>query len=135
MSVIDRNEPTETHNIEFLYNDGTNGIIHFNNWKNDIRHIKDYKKKIINNNVLAIHIPIFDNFYRKIFMSEGGFTFKRLIRCIVNACYEAGEYDTKNHPEHYNKINPEAEDFVDLFMLFNGSISMKDDDEIYVDLE
>lgn len=123
MSIVERKIPTGTTPIHFRFEDDEKfGMLNLCCWKDEIDKIQDNNNKVISNKIIKIHIPIFDNFYRKSYTSQNGFTFRQLVDRIVKASLQAGKYDTKHHPEHYS--GPATEhDFIDEYAITSSLTS------------
>ena len=98
MSVVERKIPKGTEPIIFLLNNNPRfGMINLCCWEEDITNITSTKK--INNTMIKIHFPVFQDFFVKEYQSGSGFTFRELINMIVKTGLLAGEYAIHNYPE------------------------------------
>jgi len=138
MSVVERKIPSGTKHIHFrFHNNKEFGMLNLCCWKDEINKITDYNKKVIANKKIKIHIPIFDNFYKKTYTSQNGFTFYQLVDRIIKASLQAGKYDTQNHPKHYS--GPATEyDFIGEYAITSSSKSsdiQKKGNNIYISFQ
>lgn len=99
-----------------------------------VHNIANLNVKITDNQVINIHIPVFDYVFTKTYHSSNGFTLRGLIRRIIFASIQAGKYDVKHHPEHYLVSNPSAQDFLNDLAITTGDIK-QDGKDFYVSFQ
>lgn len=138
MPVVERKIPKGTKCIHFRFKHNQEfGMLNLCCWKDEITNIKDYDKKIIKTKKVFIYIPIFDNFYVKLYTSQNGFTFHQLVDRIVRASLQAGKYDIQTYPEHY--FGPAtATDFIGEYAItssLKSSDIQKKGDNIYISFQ
>ncbi len=107
--LVARNYPKSAKDIYFEFKNNPDfGMLNLCCWKNEIKKIKDYNKKTLNNKSIKIYYPLFDHFYVKEYHSKNGFTFENIIEKIYQTGIQAAKYNIKMNPHHYeHPISPE----------------------------
>ena len=88
-SLVTRKIPKGVKPIHFHFeSDPEFGMLNLCCWENEIDKIENFNKKIINNNEIRIHFPMFEYFYVEKYSLKKGFNFRQLLIELLEQDYK-----------------------------------------------